>query len=316
MNEIPEDFEQFLYWVKETTEKRWANFSVSKKDGNWWNHKHELFEGAKWINQLDDSEIDALEIKWNIKFSKNHRSFLKILHTVDKYEAQEDTETGEIYVEDLPLFHDWRNEKMIAERFDFPFNLINEDFFDERSKCWLKSWGPKPDDAVECLKIIASWRKKMPVAIPINSHRYQVVSKGGQDGHILSTYGFDTLLYNLDLKQHLLHELRWDLGLDEREYDDNEEDSKPAPFMISKAINELNGEKEDDESEHLDKGEEEYTIWLAERRKAYEPIPYWEELILYYSSGWDTIGLQFPYEKYGAVTLIVKADSLEQKTVL
>ncbi len=315
MNDIPEDFEQFLYWVKETTEKRWANFSVSKKDGNWWNHKHDLFEGAKWINQLDEAEIDDLEIKWNIKFSKNHRSFLKILHTVDKHNAQEDDETGEIYIDNLPLFHDWRNEKMTAERFDFPFKLINEDVFDERSKCWLKSWGQKPGQASECLKIIASWRKKMPVVVPVNSNRYQAVSEDGQDGHILSTYGFDTLLYSLDFKQHLLHELRWDLGLDEREYEYEEENSKPAPFMISNAINELEQDEKTD-SDNFAERENEYATWLAERRKAYQPIPYWEELILYYSSGWDTIGLQFPGERYGTIAPIVRADSLEQKNVL
>lgn len=97
---------------------------------------------------------------------------------------------------------------MIAERFDFPFKLIHEDIFDERSNCWLKSWGPKPDNEDDCLKIVTSWRKNMPVLVPVNNNRYQAVSEDGQDGHIISTYGFDTLLYSLDLKQHLLHELR------------------------------------------------------------------------------------------------------------
>ncbi|MCO6163306.1 hypothetical protein [Flavobacterium sp. NRK F7] len=57
MKAIPNDFEAFLYWVKETKERIWSNFSESKKDGNWWNHKHQVLEGAKWIDPLSDLKI-------------------------------------------------------------------------------------------------------------------------------------------------------------------------------------------------------------------------------------------------------------------
>lgn len=101
------------------------------------------------------------------------------------------------------------------------------------------------------------------------------------------------------------------MGLDEREYEYDEEDPKPALFMVAEAIHELESQEKEDKQDNLEKREEEYKIWLTERRKAYKPIPYWEELILYYSSGWDTIGLQFPYKKIQTVSGIAKATDLE-----
>ena len=318
MNTGLDDFESFLYWVKDTTEKRWADFSESKKDGNWWNQRHNLFEGAKWTDPLSDEEIDALESKWNIKFSPSHRSFLKILHKVDKEEVieYEDDETGEITLDSFPLFHDWRDDAAIKERFEWPFECMRFDMFESVQPSWLKSWGIKPDDKDECIKIIEAWRQKAPVLIPFNTHRYLVAAAEGEESHVLSSYGFDMLLYGINLKEHLLYELKWDLGLDVREYDDTDV-LNPPPSIISSAIKNLTDSEEDSEedNESVMQAAEERNKWLEERRKAYKPIPYWDEVILYYSSGWSTVGLQFPYEDTNAsVQPIVKsADPDSQK---
>lgn len=316
---IPENFEDFLYWVKETTERRWANLFKSKKDGNWWNHKHDLFQGAKWVDPLTDEEVDALEIKWKIKFPADFRSFLKILHRVDKcdYFQDEDFETGEIELIENELFHNWRDELLIKDRFDFPFECMRLDIFESQMPSWLKSWGEKPDSELECLTILNEWKEKaIRILIPVNSHRYLVVTPNNESSHVISSYGFDTILYSLNLREHLINELRWDLGLDEREYDDDYEDEKPAPFAIAKAINAIKNANEDSEEaieedieEDTLKLEAEMDAWLEERRKAYIPIPYWEEVILYYSSGWSGIGLKFPYENNNSkVQPILKAE--------
>lgn len=315
---IPENFEDFLYWVKETTERRWANLFKSKKDGNWWNHKHDIFQGAKWIDPLTDEEVDALEIKWKIKFPADFRSFLKILHRVDKcdYFQDEDFETGEISLIENELFHNWRNEVLIEERFDNLLDHLKLCVFSDIQPSWLKSWGPRPESKEECTVIMEEWMKKARVLIPINSHRYLVSEPTQKCPHVISMYGFDTILYSLNLREHLINELRWDLGLDEREYDDDLEDEKPAPFAIAKAINAIKNANEDSEEaieedieEDTLKLEAEMDAWLEERRKAYVPIPYWEEVILYYSSGWSGIGLKFPYENYNSkVQPILKAE--------
>lgn len=308
METVPDNFEEFLYWVKETTERRWANFSESKKDGNWWSHKHDLLAGAKWIDPLSDEEIDALEIKWNIKFPSDHRTFLKILHKVDKDDAveDEDDETGEMKIKKFPLFHDWRNDELIKDRFEYPFEYIRYDVFESQQPCWLASWGTKPSSEKECKAIVEEWIEKAKILIPINAHRFHISDPTYQCNQVISIYGFDTILYSLDLKEHIINELRWDLGLDEREYDD--EDGNPPPFAVTNAIKSIQDETFEDEN--LVTNEEQYENRLLERRNAYQPIPYWEEVILYYSSGWGSIGLKFPYEKYSKAQRIVVADNI------
>lgn len=315
---IPENFEDFLYWVKETTERRWKNFSKSKKDGNWWNHKHNLFEGAKWVDPLTDEEVDALEIQWNIKFPKDFRSFLKILHRIDKsnYYEDKDFETGEIELSAYHIFHNWRDKAQIQERFDNLLEHLKLCVLSNIKPSWLKSWGSRPESKEECIAIMEEWRRKAHVLIPINSHRYLVSEPTQTCPHVISMYGFDTILYSLNLREHLLKELRWDLGLDEREYDDDQEDEKPAPLAISGAINALSDSEEEDEEDEYEETEAdiaareaEMDAWLEERRKNYVSIPYWEEVILYYSSGWSGIGLKYPYQNFNAIVQpIVKAD--------
>ncbi|MCL9804462.1 SMI1/KNR4 family protein [Flavobacterium amniphilum] len=314
---IPNNFEEFLYWVKETTEKRWANLSESKKDGNWWSQKHDLFEGAKWVDPLSDEEVNALEIKWGIKFPDDFKSFLKILHRVDKCDffEEEDFETNEITLRENHLFHNWRDEELIKERFANPLEHLKFDVFSSIQPSWLKAWGTRPETEAECIAVMEKWMEKASILIPVNSHRYLISEPTQKCNHVISMYGFDTLLYSLNLREHLINELRWDLGLDEREYDDEDADEKPAPFAVAKAIKAIKKSNEDsdcteDESEETEETETEEAIlareaeldkWYEERRKAYIPIPYWEDVILSTSSGWSTIGLKFPYEKYNSV---------------
>ena len=298
-----------------------GKFSPKQKDGNWWRQKHDLFEGAKWVDPLTDEEVDALELRWNIKIPTDFRSFLKILHRVDKneYFEDEDFETGEIELGESPLFHNWRDEVHIQERFDNLLEHLKRGVFSDIQPSWLKSWGPRPEKDEECIAIMEQWMEKASVLIPINSHRYLVSEPTQTCPHVISMYGFDTILYSLNLKEHLLNELRWDLGLDEREYDDDQEDEKPAPLAISAAFNALRKNEEEgyeeDEEDYIETEEDiaareaEIDAWLEERRKVYVPIPYWEEVILYYSSGWSGIGLKFPYEQYNSkLQPIVKAD--------
>ncbi|MBL7878994.1 MAG: SMI1/KNR4 family protein [Chryseobacterium gambrini] len=309
----PEKFEDFLYWIKETTEKRWENIEESKKDGNWWNHKHNLFEGAKWVDPLSDEEIDALEIKWDVKFPKDYRSFLKILHKVDKENAHEyeDNETGETTIEKHPIFHDWRNDKLIKEAFNLPFEDMKFDIIDSKQPCWLKSWGGKPSSNEERLKIFNEWKEKANIIIPINSNKFLISEPKNECNHIISTHGFDVILFSLNLREHLINILRWDLGLDKREYD--EDDENPIPLGVLNAIEEIQGIEKDNVDDS--KEEEEYLLRLSERREAYKKIPYWEEVILYYSSGWDSIGLKFPFEKFSNVQPILVANDVTTQKI-
>lgn len=73
--EIPVNFIDFLYWISERTENVWSvdDESFCPKG----------FYGAKW-QPLSEEQIDSIELKYAIKFTSEHREFLKILHAIDK----------------------------------------------------------------------------------------------------------------------------------------------------------------------------------------------------------------------------------------
>lgn len=78
MTQIPENLIDFLYWVKERTERFW---SLDPKTTSNDFVCEDWIYGAKWIG-LSEPEIDAIEAKYSIKFTAEHRAFLKILHTI------------------------------------------------------------------------------------------------------------------------------------------------------------------------------------------------------------------------------------------
>jgi hypothetical protein len=87
--QIPEDYTEFLYWVKETTEAFWSeNPETSEAEFVCEDWQY----GAKWLG-MTEAEINQTERKYNIKFTPEHREFLRILHSVDRkviYKYDED----------------------------------------------------------------------------------------------------------------------------------------------------------------------------------------------------------------------------------
>ncbi len=157
MIQIPENFTEFLYWIKERTELFWSidpNTSTNDFVCEDWIY------GAKWIG-LSESEIDKIEIKYSIKFTSEHREFLKILHTIDRKEKLDYTNSfekdNEILIEEVPFFYNWLiDEVEIRERINWPFKTIYEDVVGEND-VWLKSWGKRPNSEIEIKKIYTDW---------------------------------------------------------------------------------------------------------------------------------------------------------------
>jgi hypothetical protein len=251
--EIPEDFIEFLHWVKNRTESYWANYEIKKDDtpADTW------FIGAKWTG-LTNEQIDIVEQKFNIRFTTYHRAFLQILHSVDKFEITEYTETFEenapILYQHTPFFYDWiRDENLLEEIINNPYKHILDDVL--KNRCWLKSWGNKPDNAIDKKQIFDEWYNNAPQLIPIHGHRFVVNDKNSP---VFSVVGSDTIDVGGTLKSHLLNYVGF-LFFDEQvelEYDEEDE-------------------------QWYEKPNEEY----SERFKQDQiyannnPIPYWEELI-------------------------------------
>ena len=271
MIKIPENLIDFLYWVKERTELFWSIApQTSSNDfvcGDW-------IYGAKWIG-LSENEIDAIEIRYSIKFTLEHREFLKILHTIDRKEKIEYTESleddAEVLIEESPFFYNWLNdETKIREMLDWSFKTIYEDVIG-LNRVWLKSWGKRPSSEVEVKKIYTDWYKNTPSLIPLKSHRFLVSESNLAYNPVLSIWGSDIIVYGWSLRSYLLRELQDHLNIKYLVYDD--EDKCYYPELI------------DEVQTIFDRD------YVFDKSKT---IPNLQEMILFWTSGWSSFGLKYP----------------------
>lgn len=262
--QIPENITEFLYWLKERTESLWAQDAENEK----WLH------GAKWIG-LTENEIDGIEKKYSITFNQEHREFLKILHTIDRKEEREYTETFDenapVLIEKRPFFYNWLEDDIeIKERLEWPYSTILKDVL-RPGGIWLTSWGPRPQTDEDKTTIFSLWFNNTPRLIPVTSHRFAVSDPSLKDKPVLSVWGSDIIVYGWNFRHYLLHELEAHLGLSELVYDEEDECFYSETGKVLKEIY-----------------QKEYAL---SREK---DIPYWKEMIMRYSSGWSSFGLEYP----------------------
>lgn len=288
--QIPENLTDFLYWVKERTETFWsvdpdsstADFTCDKR-----------FHGAKWIG-LKAEEIDAIEEKYDIKFTPEHRVFLSILHTLDRKLTYEEKvsfeEDAEVIVEEYSFFYNWQEDEVeIADKLNWPYRTILQDV-QGRNGVWLKSWGPRPSSEEEKTAIFSAWLDKAPKLLPIFSHRFVVSDTTLVDRPILSVWGSDIIVYGWNLRHYLLCELTDHLNLLELVYDEEDECNYSEDV---KAVTEIR----------------KFEYSKSKERE----LPYWKELILYWSSGWSSFGMEYPRKDDSLIQPIVRADPSESE---
>ena len=204
MVKIPEIYTELLLWIKETTEEYWSEKPLTMGDGS------DCIDwiGAKWVG-LTDNQIDEIEHKYSIKFMPEHREFLKILHTIDRKEKYKDSD-GEIIAS--PYFYNWlEDETEINEKLNWVFETILFDV--NKSRFWLKSWGKRPDSEEDRKIIFSNWFSKTPKLIPITAHTFLVSDIELQDRPLLSVWGSDTVVVGWNLRNYLLSEFCYFLGL-------------------------------------------------------------------------------------------------------
>jgi hypothetical protein len=270
---IPTDFKDFLLWVKNRTEERWADGPQTDEDACGWD-RHESFWGSRWTGGLTHHEINEIEKKWNVKFPPDFQLFLEILHTIDRKEVieQTDWETDEIITYEKPFFYNWKTDTTELEsRFSWPFRTILEDI-EGANRVWLRSWGERPKEAKVRYSKFKQWFDQAPSLIPVTGHRFIIADPAVSGNPILSVWGSDIILYGWNLRHYLLNELSWDLGLHNVtiDYDDGSYDHDELIPAYKEII-----EKEMKLGDH-------------------EKLSSWKEIIMYWSCNGASIGL--PYE--------------------
>lgn len=288
--QVPEDLREFLRWVKTETEADWQISREEADDDKW-------IEGAKWQG-LQAAEIGEIEQQYGIKFSPEHRVFLEVLHSIDKLEPEVYyTEEGE-ETRLTPYFYHWqRDEEAIKARFQWPYDTIFQDVLGQNG-IWLKSWGKRPKTDEEKEAKFAEWYQQAPTLVPIYGHRFVVTGEGLAHQPVLSVWGSDIIVYGWNIKQYLLSELGNYLPIWKNIFDEEDQE------WYSETIPEVQQLREQE-------------FKLAPHRA----IPFWKELMLIWSSGWSSFGLESPNKVEGSIQPITKTytpdeddnDDLEQK---
>jgi len=287
---IPEDYTEFFYWVKERTEIFWnkSNYSTNTEGYSC----PEWAKGAKWIGMTDE-QIDSIEAKHNITFMPEHRAFLRILHTVDRKEVIEYEEEGEIKTHQRSFFYNWmEDDDEIVSTLSWPYRTILEDVLPSQG-VWLKSWDVRPLCIKEKERIFADWYAKAPKLLPISSHRFLVSEVDLSDRPVLSVYGSDTIVYGWDFRLYLLNEITDHLDLYIPVFDEEDQ------CYYSEYRNELKD-----------------VFQLARLKLPDRDIPYWKELILYWSSGWSSFGLTPPNDNGESVRSIMPTIVSEEQEAI
>lgn len=249
---IPDDYTEFLYWLKEGTEEKWRESAKEREESHW-------TDGARWIGMTDE-EIDSVEKKYDVRFVPEHRQFLKILHAVDRKEISEHEDDGIVNKSESPFYYNWHtDDKEVREMLDWPYREILRDVLAPKG-VWPESWGEKPESAEEKIWIFDEWFRKTPKLLPLTSHRFLVSDETLVDRPVLSVWGADTIVYAWSLKHFLLNEFSGELGL--MDYLDDDE-GNIRTMEYGDELGELN--------------EREY-----ERSKNKE-VPFYKELISYWT---------------------------------
>ena len=255
-NVIPEDYIEFLHWLKEKTEASWREKAKEGEESHW-------TQDAKWIGMTDD-EIDHVEKKYAIRFVPEHRQFLNILHTIDRKEKIKYTESfdegADVKTEYRPFYYNWlSDDEDIKRMLNWPYREILRDVL-KPDGMWLASWGEKVASGEEKTAIFAEWFRKTPALLPLTSHRFLVSDETLVDRPVLSVWGSGTMVYAWSLKHFLLNEFSGALGLMNYLYD-NEGNLRDMEY--GDELGELN--------------EEQYELSKSKE------IPFFNEMILYWS---------------------------------
>lgn len=257
---IPENLTEFLYWAKERTEKIWSVDDENCLKG---------FYGAKWQG-LSDEQINEIEYKYEVRFTPEHREFLKVLHAIDKKEIVEYEDEGEIITEECTFFYNWLEDKEeIVNETKYLYKGIWRDVTSV-NHVWLKSWGIKPKSLEKRKEIFDEWFSHLPTLLPLKCSKFMVSDENLMWRPVICASGSDIVVMGWDFRTYLLYELRDHLNIHIRVF------SEEYQVFHLEIIDEV--EKIAEENFKYDETKD---------------IPYLKEMIMYWSSGWKGFGLSY-----------------------
>lgn len=137
---------------------------------------------------LSQAQLDGIETRFQFHFNATHRSLLAAC---------------------LPLGEHWVNwlqasDAELTRRLAGPvegalFDVAHNDF-------WASSWGPRPADEQQALQAARRELERLPVLVPLYSHRYLPASPAPEDAPVFSVHQTDVIYYGVDLLDYFERE--------------------------------------------------------------------------------------------------------------
>jgi hypothetical protein len=207
---------EFLAWLRDATERAWAVAIERTLDeqqalgvgGASWRR------GTRWTADLDDAAISQIERREGLRFTDQHRLFLRALHATRPRMRRftfSDPHDGERLVEsEAPGFYHWIDDAAAIAR--ARADVVSGLLFDvEENGLWPAGWGARPRTAEARAVRVAALVGNAPPLAPIYGHRF-VVDAGWGRAVVLSIVQSDVVVYGSDLRSYLLNELHDLLG--------------------------------------------------------------------------------------------------------
>jgi hypothetical protein len=137
---------------------------------------------------LSAQELSAIEARFGISFNPAHRALLATA-----------LPSGEEWM-------DWRHGvvDVLRGRLDWPIDGIVFDV--HQNGFWPRSWGPRPAAPADAERVARRYLNRVPVLIPIYSHRYTPAAPAPGDSPVFSAYQSDVIVYGDNLLDYVAHE--------------------------------------------------------------------------------------------------------------
>ncbi|WP_086685210.1 hypothetical protein [Streptomyces pseudogriseolus] len=138
---------------------------------------------------MSERELDHVEERWGFRFAPEHRTLLSAgLPTGSR------------------RWPDWRDgdPEDLAERLARPVDGVLFDV--QHNAFWHPHWDPRPADTQDALDMAHTYLARVPVMVPIYSHRYLLADPDRTGTPVLSMHQTDIIHYGTDLVDYFHHE--------------------------------------------------------------------------------------------------------------
>ena len=137
---------------------------------------------------LSAQELSAIEARFGISFNPAHRALLAAALPI-----------GEGWM-------DWRHGgvDVLRGRLGWPIDGIVFDV--HHNGFWPRSWGPRPAAPVDAERVARQYLERVPVLIPVYSHRCTPAAPAPGGSPVFSVYQSDVIVYGDNLLDYVARE--------------------------------------------------------------------------------------------------------------